>query len=71
MLYRIAIFLAGGGYLAYRVALALEILRARRAGDVAREQRLRTRGFGIYRWVAVVLLVLIVLLTALLWMSSR
>jgi hypothetical protein len=71
MLYRIAIVLVGAGYLAYRIALALEIRRARKAGDVAREQRLRTRGFGVYRWVAAALLVFMAVLTLLVWSSSR
>jgi hypothetical protein len=71
MLYRIAIILVGVGFVAYRIALALEIRRARKAGDTAREQRLRTRGFGLYRWVLAAVVVLIVLLTALVWLSSR
>jgi hypothetical protein len=71
MLLRVAIILVGVGFVAYRVALALEIGRARRSGDVARERRLRTRGFGIYRWVLAVVVVVIVLLTALVWLNSH
>ena len=71
MLWRVAIILAGVGFVAYRVALALEIRRARRAGDVARERRLRTHGFGLYRWVLLAVLVLIALLSVLVWLSSR
>ena len=71
MLWRIAIILAAAGFVLYRVALALEIRKARKAGDTERERRLRTRGFGLYRWVVLCLLVFIVLLTALLWVNSR
>lgn len=71
MLWRAVVILGGGGYVAYRVALATAILRARRAGDPAREQRLRTRGFGLYRWAAVVLVVLFVFLTFAVWANSR
>lgn len=71
MLWRAVVILGGGGYVAYRVALATAILRARRAGDLAREQRLRTRGFGLYRWAAVVLVVLFVFLTFAVWANSR
>ncbi|HEY3529162.1 MAG TPA: hypothetical protein VGK78_08420 [Nocardioides sp.] len=71
MLLRVAIILVGVGFVAYRVALVLEIRRAHRAGDLARERRLRTRGFGIYRWVLAAVVVIIVLLTALVWLNSR
>jgi hypothetical protein len=71
MLWRVLIILVGGGYVAYRFALAAQILKAKRVGDVAREQQLRTRGFGVYRWVVLCLLVFIVLLTALFWLNSR
>jgi hypothetical protein len=71
MLYRVAIILTGVGFVAYRVALSLEIRRARRAGDVARERRLRRRGFGLYRWVLAGVLVVIALLTLLVWSNSR
>jgi hypothetical protein len=71
MLWRVVIILVGGGYVAYRFTLAAQILRAKRVGDVEREQQLRTRGFGVYRWVVLCLLVFIVLLTALFWLNSR
>ena len=71
MLWRITIILVAAGFVLYRVSLALEIRKARRAGDTERERRLRTHGFGLYRWVALCLLVLIALLTALFWLNSR
>jgi hypothetical protein len=70
MLYRVAIVLVGGGYIAYRVALAIQILRAKRAGDTVRERQLRSRGFGLYRWAAGTLVVVVVLLVLLVW-SNR
>lgn len=71
MLWRVAIILVGGGYVAYRIWLLVQILKAKRAGDVERERRLRTLGFGAFRWVVVCLLVLIVLLTTVFWLDSR
>jgi hypothetical protein len=71
MLWRAVVVLGGGGYIAYRVALATAILRARRAGDVVREQRLRTRGFGLHRWVVGVLLVLFLVLLLATWVNTR
>jgi hypothetical protein len=71
MLYRIAILAAGGGYIAYRVLLAVEILKAKRSGDVAREQRLRSRGFGLQRWAVAAALVIVVVLVAFVWSGSR
>jgi len=71
MLWRVAIILVGGGYVAYRIALAVQIVKAKRTGDVELEQRLRTRGFGVFRWVVLCLLVFLVLLTALFWLNSR
>jgi hypothetical protein len=71
MLWRVAIIVVGGGYVAYRLWLAVQIARAKRAGDFAREQRLRTRGFGLLRWAVACLLVFIVALTLLVWSNSR
>lgn len=71
MLLRIAIVLAGIGLVGYRVALAWEIRKARRAGDRRREQRLRSRGFGLYRWVAAALLVFLALLSLVVWSGSH
>jgi hypothetical protein len=54
-------------YAVYRIALSVQIARARRAGDEARVQKLRTRGFGLYRWaVAFAILVMLFLLLLLL-----
>ena len=57
MLWRVAVLLVGGGFVAYRVTLWLEIRKAHRSGDIEREQQLRRHGFGIYRWVVLCLLV--------------
>lgn len=71
MLWRIAVILVTGGFIAYRTALWLQIRKARRAGDTEREQHLRRHGFGLYRWVVLCLLVFIALLTTVVWLSSR
>ena len=71
MLWRVAVVLVAGGFVAYRLALWLEIRKARRAGDVKRVEQLRRHGFGLYRWAVVFLLVFIALLTALFWANSR
>jgi hypothetical protein len=71
VLLRIVVIVGGLGFIAYRVALWLEIRKARRAGDVKRVEHLRRHGFGLYRWAVVFLLVFIALLTALFWANSR
>ncbi|MBO0847562.1 MAG: hypothetical protein J2P22_19350 [Nocardioides sp.] len=71
MLWRVAVLVVGGGFVAYRVALALEVRKARRAGDTARVEHLRRHGFGLYRWIVLCLLVFIVALTLLVWSNSR
>ena len=71
MLWRIAVVLAAGGFVAYRTALWLQLRKARREGDSEREQHLLRHGFGLYRWVVLCLLVFIALLTALVWNNSR
>jgi hypothetical protein len=71
MLLRATIILVGVAFVAYRVALVLAIRSAWKAGDVARERRLRTRGFGLYRWALAAALVFIFLCTALVWVNSR
>jgi hypothetical protein len=71
MLFRVAIILLGGGYVVYRVALALQIIKAQRGGDVAREQHLRRHGFGFYRWVAGGVAVLFLVLVVIVWANAR
>jgi hypothetical protein len=71
MQYRIAIILLGAGYVAYRISLAVQILQAKRAGDLERERRLRTHGFGLYRWAAGAVLVLLLVLVFLIWANAR
>jgi hypothetical protein len=71
MLWRVVVIAVGIGFVAYRGALWLEIRKARRAGDRAREEHLRRHGFGLYRWAALLVLIFTVLLTALVWSNSR
>jgi hypothetical protein len=71
MVYRVAIVVLGVGYVAYRIALVVAISRAKRAGDSAREQWLRSHGFGLYRCAAALVAVLAVLLVLLVWSNSR
>jgi hypothetical protein len=54
--------LAAVAYVGYRLTLAVQVARARRAGDQERVERLTTRGFGLYRWAVGLLLLVIVLL---------
>lgn len=71
MLWRAAVILVGGGFVAHRVTLWLAIRKARRAGDTERERRLRDHGFGLYRWAVLCLVVLIIALALLFWSNSR
>jgi hypothetical protein len=71
MLYRVVVILLGGGYIAYRVSLALQILKAKRSGDLERERRLRTHGFGLYRWAAGAAVVVFLVLVVIVWSNSR
>jgi hypothetical protein len=71
VLWRIVVIVGGLGFVAYRVALWLEVRKARRSGDTAREQHLRTHGFGLYRWAALAVVVFTILLAALVWANSR
>jgi hypothetical protein len=71
MLWRVVVIAIGVGFVAYRVTLWLEIRKARKSGDRAREEHLRRHGFGLYRWAALGVLIFTVLLTALVWANSR
>ena len=71
MLWRVVVVLGALGFVAYRFALAREIRRAHRAGDLARERRLRSRGFGLYRWALALALLLIALFVLVFWSNSR
>jgi hypothetical protein len=71
MLWRAGVILIGGGYVAYRLVLAVRILQAKRAGDVERELRLRRRAFGFFHWAIGILTVFTVLFTLLVWSNSR
>jgi hypothetical protein len=59
------------GYVAYRVALAVEIRRAQRRRDTARVAHLRAHGFGLYRWLLGGTLVVICLLALLVVLETR
>ena len=71
MLWRAVVVLGAVGFVCYRVCLAWEIRKARRRGDRAREQHLRTHGFGLYRWVAAVVVIFVVVLVVWVWSNSR
>ena len=71
MLWRAAVILVGGGFVAYRFSLWWEIRKARRLGDLQRAEHLRRHGFGLYRWAVLLLLVFIALTTLLFWANSR
>jgi hypothetical protein len=71
MLWRAAVILVGVSFVAYRVAMWLEIRKAKKGGDVAREERLRSHGFGLYRWIVLCLLLFIIVLSLLIWSNAR
>jgi hypothetical protein len=68
---KIVVPLLAVAYVAYRASLALEIARARRRGDPARVEHLRTHGFGFYRFVLGTAVVLVLLLAVLLVLETR
>ena len=71
MLWRVVVVLVAGGFVVYRVTLALEIRKARRAGDRRREESLRRHGFGLYRWAVAAVVVVAAVLTFVVWANSR
>ncbi len=48
---KVVVPLLAVAYVGYRAAIAFEIARAKRRGDVARVDHLRAHGFGLYRWL--------------------
>ena len=68
---KIAVPLLAAAYIGYKVSVAWEIARAKRRGDTARVEQLRTHGFGFYRFVLGTVLVLLCLLTVLLVLETR
>jgi hypothetical protein len=68
---KVVVPLLAVAYVAYRGVLALEIARARRAGDTARVAHLRTHGFGLYRWMMIVAVSLVVLLSLFLLLETH
>jgi hypothetical protein len=68
---KIVVPLVAVAYIGYRATLALEIVRARRRGDTARLEHLRTHGFGFYRFVLGTTLVVICLLALFLILEMR
>jgi hypothetical protein len=71
MLWRAVVVLGAIGFVVYRLSLALEIRKARRSGDRAREAHLRTHGFGLHRWAAAAVVVFMIVLVVLVWSNSR
>lgn len=71
MVWRVAVILVGVGFVAHRLALWLEIRKARKAGDSRRVDQLRQHGLGLYRWAVLGLLVFMVVLIFLVWANSR
>jgi hypothetical protein len=53
------------------VTLWLEIRRAHRSGDLTRERRLRSHGFGLYKWALAAVLIFMAVLLLLVWSGSR
>ncbi len=68
---KIVVPLLAVAYVGYRVTLALEISRAKRRGDTARFDHLRTHGFGFYRFVVGTTLIVICLLVLFLILETR
>lgn len=58
-------------YVAYRVSLAHQISKARRAGDRARVEELTTKGFRLYRYALAACLVLIAMLAFWVYANAR
>jgi hypothetical protein len=71
VIWRVAVILVGVGFVAHRLALWLEIRKARRAGDSRRVDHLRQHGFGLYRWAVLCLVAFMVVLVFLVWANSR
>lgn len=71
MMFRIAVVVLGLSYIAYRAKLALQLSRAKRAGDTTREEALRARSFWLVRWAGGIAVVLVVLLVVLFALESR
>jgi hypothetical protein len=68
---KVVVPLLAVAYVGYRAAVALEIARAKRRGDVARVHHLRTHGFGLYRWFLGAALMLILLLALFVILETR
>ena len=68
---KIVVPLLAVAYIGYRVTLALEIARAKRRGDTARLDHLRTHGFGFYRFVVGTTVIVLCLLTVFLILETR
>jgi hypothetical protein len=68
---KVVVPLLAAGYVAYRVTLALEIARAKKRGDKARYDHLRTHGFGFYRFIVGTTVIVLCLLTLFLILEAR
>ncbi|WP_151083930.1 hypothetical protein [Nocardioides cynanchi] len=71
LLRRILVLAVAVAYVGYRGYLRLALARARRRGDVAREQVLRRRSAAITRWAVGGALVVMAFLVLLVVLNSR
>jgi hypothetical protein len=71
MLLRILVLTIATAYVAYRGYLAVQVVRARRAGDPGREQALRARALWAFRWAVGIWLLAGLFLVLLVVSNSR
>jgi hypothetical protein len=71
MLWRFFFLVAVLSFVVYRLSLSMKIAKARRAGDTAREQRLRRFAFGLMHWVIGGMALVAVLFTVLVMVNDR
>ncbi len=68
---KVVVPLVALAYVGYRLAVALEIHRAKRQGDTGRVEDLRRNGFGLKRFFLGSALVLMVLLVVFVLLETR
>jgi hypothetical protein len=66
---KVLVPLLAAAYVAYRVAVFVQISRARRAGDQTRVEELQTHGFRLYRWALALCLLAILVLVLFVFVS--
>jgi hypothetical protein len=71
MLLRILVLAIAASYVVYRLYVAVQLVRARRTGDTAREQALRARARAAFRWAVGIWLLAGLFLAALVVLNSR